>query len=74
MTFDKLDNATQWWIVGIVSGVVILIGAVTAAKEGFSDEYNTEERAPNSRDSDSTASGLTKRKRKNHKKSHKKRK
>ena len=68
MIFDKLDNSTEWWIVGIVSGVVILIGAVTAAKEGFIDKDNTEERASNSRDSDSTASGLTKRKRKNHKK------
>jgi hypothetical protein len=70
MTFNKLDNATKWWIVGIVSGVIGLGVGVTAAKNGVFDE----DVSTNSNDSTNTASGLTKRRRKHHNKSNKKRK
>jgi hypothetical protein len=70
MTFN---DTTKWFIIGSVGVFVSIIIGVTAAKEGFFDEDDAEDYVQN-RDSDSTASGLTKRKRKNRTKSNKKRK
>lgn len=73
-----IDSST-WFIIGAGAVFVAIIGGVTAAKEGFFDDEYMSKSARNSFDNNSenidySGRGLTKRKRKTHKKSHKKRK
>jgi len=72
-------DSTTWFIIGAGAVFVAIIGAVTAAKEGFFDDEHMSKSERNRFDDngqyiDYSGRGLTKRKRKTHKKSHKKRK
>ena len=91
MTFENLEDPTQWFIIGAVGIFVFIITGVTAAKKGYFDKDDNVEYDPNNRgwewqyedigahenenmSKHDKSTGVTKRKRKYKKKSHKNRK